>query len=349
MGSFDALKDILTTIYKKAEIPGLAFAQYAPGKEPILHSFGSTIATAGVPITKNTVFQLASVSKLITATLVLDLAKDNLLDLGEIVTQGILNAWPEAKGIISEKDHITWANLLTHRGGFVDQGGLLGVASSTDQLAEVTEWKANADQSYSNEKIGMFNYSACGYWTIQTLLSNRFNTNFSNLLQNRLLIPLKMDKTSAGEIQGHEENHTCGHINTTMIQNCYNHFPNCEAVAGVWSSAFDLWLFMRHLLRTEDKNSENARSTPKVILRDLINTTFAGSYRYGIYQIHDNGEVFYGHTGLNRGFSSGLLLDDARSSGIAFLINREIPEPVMQSFLKLGCALMRNDEPKKNS
>lgn len=349
MSSFNALKDILTTIYKKAEIPGLAFAQYVPGKEPILHSFGSTIATAGIPITKNTVFQLASVSKLITATLVLDLAKDNLVDLGEIVSQNILNIWPEAKGIISERDHITWENLLSHRAGFVDQGGLLGVNSSTDQLAEVTEWKTNADQIFYREKLGTFNYSACGYWTIQRLLSDRFNTNFSNLLQKRLLIPLKMDKTAAGKIGDHGDSHTCGHIHTTMIQNCYNHFPNCEAVAGVWSSAFDLWLFMRHLLRAEDTTIGNARSTPKVILSDLINTTFTGSYRYGIYQIQDNCEVFYGHTGLNRGFSSGLLFDDARSSGIAFLINREIPAPVMQSFLKLGCALMRHNEPKKNS
>lgn len=334
--------DILTPICRSTGISGLSFALYSPQREPVLFSYGNTQFAGIEPVTENTSFQLASVSKFVTACLVLELVQKDALTLNQSITSDIIRIWPESSAIFKEYDLITWEHLLSHRAGFLDHGGLLGVDTDYSCLIEPSIWKSDPLRFYSHDQVGKFHYSACGFWLIQRLLSDLFGMDFSQLIEQYLFSPLQMINSFADQSAAAYHQFASGHVGELSLPSSYMRFPNCEAVAGIWSSSSDILLLMAHLLRSSRIVTRGTHMVHSVMFSDLLASPFSGSYRLGVQEYRDQNDCFYGHTGLNLGFSSGLVLDNSLSSGASILINHEISAPKMKSFLKIGYLLMRH-------
>lgn len=336
-----SVETILLPICQSTDVTGLSFALYNPRREPVLFSYGCTNSSCLEPVLETTSFQLASVSKFVTACLVLELVQQGLFDLNQSITGDILKIWPESSTIFHNCDQITWAHLLSHRAGFVDRGGLLGVDTDHASLVEPSAWRSEPLRFHSINQIGHYHYSACGFWLIQCLLSDQLGLDFPQLLEQYLFAPLQMTHSFADQSAAVHHQLASGHVGELSLPTSYMRFPDCEAVAGIWSSASDLRLLMAHLLRSKRAVVRGRSLVRSVMFSDLLAAPFPGPYRLGVREYRDQNDHFYGHTGLNLGFSSGLIFDNVISSGAAFLINDEVSATTMKSFLKLGYLLMR--------
>src|SRR5690606_3869506 len=94
-------------------VPGAAVLVLRDGQPVVRRGYGLADVEAGTPVTAQTNFRLASVSKAFTAATVLLLAEDGLVDLDDPVRKW-LPSLPEAA------DAVTIHHLLSHTSGLVD-------------------------------------------------------------------------------------------------------------------------------------------------------------------------------------------------------------------------------------
>jgi CubicO group peptidase (beta-lactamase class C family) len=113
---FEQLAALVTQKMTEHAIPGVAFGIYRHGQFT-LRGFGVTSVEHPLPITPETVFPIASISKTVTATAVMRLVEQGKLDLAAPVSRYL----PELGGAdVPARDVRVW-HLLTHTPGFEGQ------------------------------------------------------------------------------------------------------------------------------------------------------------------------------------------------------------------------------------
>ncbi len=108
------LTDDLGRLAAEHEVPGASVAVLI-GDDVVEATCGVTNTRTGEPVTPDTLFMIQSITKVITATLVLQLVDDELVGLDDLVSDhlpGFRTADAEAGA------QITVRHLLTHTGGF---------------------------------------------------------------------------------------------------------------------------------------------------------------------------------------------------------------------------------------
>jgi CubicO group peptidase (beta-lactamase class C family) len=106
------LDNELAAVANEFEIPALALAVIASGKLVYKEGFGFQGKENTLPVTNNTLFRIASISKLFTAQAIMQLVEKNKLNLDDRVSEYL----PEMMG-----SNITIRQLLTHSSGLRDQ------------------------------------------------------------------------------------------------------------------------------------------------------------------------------------------------------------------------------------
>ncbi len=89
--------------------PGVAVAVIEPGKATLYKTYGLANLARGTPITRYTIFELASLSKPLTALVILRLCDRGLMSLDDPVSKYI----PELPGY--DKDHSLHVRDLLHQ------------------------------------------------------------------------------------------------------------------------------------------------------------------------------------------------------------------------------------------
>ncbi len=181
------------------EVAGLAVA-LVRGDEVVVRGFGVRDLRSGEPVTPETMFHLASVSKPFVATAVVSLAHEGRLDLDEPVT-----AWvPELTLADGRQDDVTARGLLSHTSGLPDvsEYGWHDPQLGDDALSEfarsLTQWRLATDPG------SRFSYSNAGYELLGLVLSRVSGTTFEDAMRQRLLSPLGMAASTfvRGEVPG---------------------------------------------------------------------------------------------------------------------------------------------------
>ena len=104
---------------QRESIPAVALAVVKDGKTLKAQGYGLANVELNVPATKDTVFEIGSITKQFTATLILQLAEDNKLKLDQRVRQHLPNAPAAWNGI-------TLRHLLNHTSGISNYNSLPG-------------------------------------------------------------------------------------------------------------------------------------------------------------------------------------------------------------------------------
>ncbi len=106
----DRLDDYITAEMAKRRIPGLALAVVQRGEVVKMSGYGLANLELDVPVTPDTVFELASVTKQFTATAIMLLIEEGKVGLHDPISQYLPNAPAAWKGI-------SVRHLLTHTAG----------------------------------------------------------------------------------------------------------------------------------------------------------------------------------------------------------------------------------------
>ncbi|MEQ1586176.1 MAG: serine hydrolase domain-containing protein [Cyclobacteriaceae bacterium] len=215
-----------------------------------------TFYSAGKPVDRNTIFQVSSLSKWISAVGIMKLVEEGKLDLDAPVSN-YLQRWQLPPSEFNEE--VTVRRLLSHTAGLTDGLGYSGFETGAQvQSIEQSLTKASdADKGISGEvRVGIkpgseFNYSGGGYTLLQLLVEEVSGQSFSSYMKETIFAPLNMVHSSYSweDLSGfkltefyNSDGSKAGHYRYTSL-----------AATSLYTSLSDLELFFQAHLEGENK------------------------------------------------------------------------------------------------
>ncbi|RRR96875.1 serine hydrolase domain-containing protein [Glycomyces terrestris] len=184
------LDETLPTMLEDSGIAGAAVAVVGDGQVLTTRGFGLADTAAGTEVDPaETLFRPGSVSKVFTATAVMQLVEDGVLDLDTDVAAYLDFDIPR-----EYEEDLTLRHLLSHTGGFEERiAGLIGVAGAEVDLREALAtdpprqvFRPGTTPSYSN-----YGNALAGY-----IVERASGLPFEAYVDREILDPLGMDSSS---------------------------------------------------------------------------------------------------------------------------------------------------------
>jgi CubicO group peptidase (beta-lactamase class C family) len=158
------------------------------GKVVYEEALGYRVYATKIPLLKNDIFELASVSKQFTAMIIMMLKEKNKLKFDD----------PVSKYIDIPYKHITIRHLLTHTSGLPDYQDIMDqhwdkskVAGNPEIIAYLRKYAPPA----VFEPGSKYEYSNTGYVLLASIAEAASGIDFIQLCDNWIFLPLKMNST----------------------------------------------------------------------------------------------------------------------------------------------------------
>jgi CubicO group peptidase (beta-lactamase class C family) len=293
----------------------------------VAHHYASVDAEE--PIGPDTIFQVASVSKWVTAWGVLSLVDRGLVDLDAPVER-YLTRWHLPP---SDFDHggVTVRRLLSHTAGLVDGLGYAGF-EDPDAVQPLEESLAGAaDSDFDRDgvvRVGLepgaqWRYSGGGYTVLQLLIEEVSGVAFAEYMRRDVLEPLGMDRSAYGH-DGVSADELAAHF-ADGVRVPHRYFT-AQAAAALHTTASDVTRFLvAHLEGPAGEPPGRGVITERTLVEMM--TPHGSQFGLGIWGL---GPLLYGpalgsprvvgHDGFNApGISSTARLDLSDGSGIIVL------------------------------
>ena len=276
--------------------PGAAVAVTYKGKIAFKKGYGSANLEYGIPITPNTIFNIASVSKQFTVFAILLLAEQGKLSLDDDIHKYV----PEVPDF---KNPITLRHLASHISGLRDQWYLLGMAGWRDE-----DLKNNDDilRLVSHQKELNFDpetdcqYSNTGFTLLAEVVSRVSNQSFAKFTKSHIFIPLQMLNTQfVDDIEKPIKNIAYSyHIDSTGYKkSTFNN--SCVGPTNLYTTVEDMssWAMNFSSLKVGSENLIKEMNTPAKLrngkIVDAALGQFIDNYK-GLKEIY--------HEGLDAGY-----------------------------------------------
>lgn len=150
------------------------------------------------PASPQTVFQMASVSKYVTALLVHQLVHDGVLDLDKDIND-YLTSWKMPESEFTRRRAVTLRQLLSHRSGIPSMNLEYVRQTEPPTLVQILDGEHPALNAPAHPKSlpgETWAYSNLGYAVIQQLLEDVTGKPFPALARDVLFKPLGMERSS---------------------------------------------------------------------------------------------------------------------------------------------------------
>ena len=179
----DAVQAVVDEAMQRGQVPGLALA-VARGDRPIEYLIVGTDAL-GMPLARDTLFPVASITKLATALAVLRLVDSGALTLDDPLDQHLPSAAAAEPGVTLRK-------LLCHTSGLP-----LDVSASSAPYTRGLDWATLATASLLTSLEAppdtRVHYSNVGYGLLAVVVEQRTGKDFSSALADLVLGPLGVE------------------------------------------------------------------------------------------------------------------------------------------------------------
>lgn len=323
------LESALGAIADAQGIPGLVTALVEQGEITFLVCRGITDREAPSPVSLDTRFPLASVTKVVTAAAVH--AETVRLPLTTSITQAL----PEIAWADDRARRITLRQLLSHTAGLDDFDPIAWADdAAVDDLAHARAVAAFATRPLLAAPGDRYAYSNAGYDVAGLALARTAGTSFENAARDRVLVPLGMEASSfyphpvgASAAVGHVGDGLGDVIPYRGSIGSRSH-PACGTLS---STARDLARLVAALA--------DPHRTPVPAFGDLASRV-ASSGRsdgawtgLGVRLRERNGETVVEHGGWDPGFRCAVAAIPARCGGALVLTNFHWSSPTIMNCL----------------
>jgi CubicO group peptidase (beta-lactamase class C family) len=266
---------------------------------------GALVESAGVLGEVGTAYRIGSITKTLTAVLVLQLRDEGLLGLDDPVGQHLPG--------VGYAD-LTIADLLGHTGGMQSE--------PTGPWWERTDGGSFDELVAANDAAGAvagrnewFHYSNLGYGLLGEVVTRLRGGTWWDVVRTRLLEPLDMTRTTWGPVEPHAHGHSVVHL-TGMLDDEPHTDTGAMAPAGqLWSTIADLAVWTAVL----------AGRHPEVLspgtASEMATPRLDPGYGLGLRLVDVDGRQYVGHTGSMPGFLASLFVDPATGDGTVVLAN----------------------------
>ena len=287
----DEVDDYIKAEMKKRQIPGLALAVVKNGKLIKAKGYGLANVELNVPVTPDSVFDLASITKQFTATAIMMLVEEGKIGLDDKIGKYLCNAPDTWSGI-------TVRHLLTHTGGLKNAfwptlGGSGLMDYSTAQSYEAA-YKLPVDFPPGER----WQYSDQGYFLLGMIIEKASGKRYEEFLRERIFKPLGMTTTAvlAQNRWAVVKNRASGYTlrDGKLARNRRDDQSELASEGGLWSTVKDLakWDAALYSERILKKSSLDQMWTPV-----KLNSGFNHNYGFG-WSLNDiRGHRIIGHGG----------------------------------------------------
>jgi CubicO group peptidase (beta-lactamase class C family) len=310
-------------------IPGLAIGLVAEDSIIYARGYGIKNIRRSDPVTENSNFHTASISKLFTAQAVMMLIKKNELSLDE----RLLTIIPELKYSDKRVEEITIRSLLNHSSGLPDVANY--------------HWRYNnqSDKSLEDYILGLnlklkwapstkYHYSNLGYNILGYVIEKVTKTSFDLYLKENILNANGMINSDFRYYKIPDSLKTSPHSKNRITKKIYKRktYPYTREQAPgstLNSSAKDLSKWMISFLKSmDDMNSENA-------FAKMTKPSFSSYPHIGLgFQLSKlDGKPTIGHYGGDKGYRSYLLMVPEKKLGLVLLANCDYNEDFRQEII----------------
>lgn len=331
----------LTKRMARYKVPGIGMAVVHDGSIDWVAGYGTRGADSPDPVTASTLFQAASISKMVAAAGMLRLVGQGVLELDGDVNAG-LSSWKVPNNEFTNGSPVTLRGLLSHSAGVTVHGfpgyGLTETLPSLVQLLDGTA-PANSPAITVDQVPGTgYRYSGGGYEIAELLVEDVTNRPFEQVLDEAVLAPLGMvHSTFAQPLPGEKAvNAARGHrFDGSPVAGGWYVYPE-QAAAGLWSTPTDLARFAIELIAAFHGESEVLfdRSTARTML-----TRHVGNMGLGA-GVHGEGDgLHFDHAGWSQGFRTYLVAYPYSRDGVVVMTNSDGGHELIREILRSVAAV----------
>ncbi len=281
------------------KVPGVSLAVIHAGRVDWARGYGHRDVASGAPVTAETLFQAASLSKGVAASVAMRLVEQGKLSLDENVNVK-LRSWQVPDNEFTSTVKVTLRRLLSHNAGLTVHG-FPGYAqgAAVPALVQLLDGKppANTPAVRVTRTPGSgFSYSGGGYEVMQLLIEDVTGRRFEDLARELILDPLGM-KLSAYEQPLSEERArnaaSAYRGDGKPIAGRWHTYPE-KTAAGLWTTPSEL---ARWVMEIQKPGKALNAETVKAML-----TRSSGDYGSGIGLGETAGRASFAHGGANAGY-----------------------------------------------
>ena len=320
---------------ENGQIPGVAIGIVKDGELAYANGFGLADIAGDTPVSSQTLFQIASVSKTLVAVAILQLAEQGLVDLDAPVTEYL----PYFTLTEPESRDITIRQLLTHTAGMPDVANWIAEVRNqelrTDEMALEEYIRSLNDESLQILPGESFMYSSIGYDVLGDVIAKASGQSFEEYMRDSVLIPLGMKNSSFLLSEEDQdllaEPYTYDEDGGVIATGYYPYARKHGPATALWSNVEDLARYANALLMHGEV--EGVQVFPASAVDEMwmpyIETGWAEwfgptweSYGLGWLLGEIDGHLVPNHTGgMDDGYQAHLLLVPDENLAVIALVN----------------------------
>ncbi len=319
-----ALDALLARAQRDGRLPSVVGGVAVDGQTVWTGAAGQVV---GVPA--DVQYRIGSITKSMTAVMVLQAMRDGLVDLDQPLSAYVEEA-PYADRTVRD--------LLSHSSGIATEPVGPWWERSTRSWAQL-----QANTAVLAEPGEHYLYSNLAYGLLGELLQRVRGVDWASLVTRDVLTPLGMTRTSYLPQSGHATGYSVHYLLSTLTPEPNNDTGAMAAAGQLWSTVGDLLIWACFLLDGHES----------VLSRDLVAlmaTPHApgGTYGLGLQLVTSGSGLMIGHTGTMPGFMAKIQVDRARRRAAVVLANGTVgldPNGLTGAMLDLPESVDRVGEP----
>jgi len=322
---------------KSLKVPGLSIAVVKDFELQWAKGYGVRASRTGALVTEDTLFQVASITKSISAVIALRLVQDGILDLDKDVN-GYLKRWKVPENEFTRVEKVTLRRLLSHTAGLTVRGfrgyaegeAVPTILQLLDGLPPANNAPVRVDRVPGTE----IRYSGGGYTVLQCLLEDVMGRPYPELAAEFVFAPAGMTRSTfcppcEDSLKGQT---SMGHSvddsgNVTSFKG-YAFLDKGSGCCELWTTSSDLARFIIAIQRAlrGDPGSILSLEMARAMISPQKNVPKgSGVFDKGLgCDLPRFGDaVYFNHDGGNIGFSARYLGHPEGGYGFALMINSD--------------------------
>jgi CubicO group peptidase (beta-lactamase class C family) len=326
----DAIDNYIAQEMTRKEVPGLALSIVRNRKIERARGYGVADRESGVAVNPDTMFEIGSITKQFTATLVMILVEQGKIRLDDRLPRYFA-------GTPDDWSKITLRHLLAHTSGIRNYTGLDGFAV-TRHLTVGEFVRTIGQYPLESEPGAKFAYCNSGYNLLGFMIEKVTGQSYWDVLRARILVPLQMSSTFSRDLP-RRSNQALGYEKKDgrLVPRDPN-LTDVFAAGAMVSTVTDLAKWIEAL---DSGKLLKPATLAQMWTPTKLNDGTTYSYGFG-WRLDDyKGQKNIGHSGSTSGFSASLQRFPEKSLAVVVLCN--LGEQALATSIARGIVSIKSD------
>ncbi len=319
------------------EVPGVSVAVIQDFELDYVEVHGVESKSTREPVTDETLFQAASISKSVSSVGVVRLAQEGMISLDSDVNH-YLTLWQVPDNELQNTEKVTLRRLVSHTAGTTVHGFRgYRYTESVPTLIQILNGESPANSAPIVVDFvpgSRWRYSGGGYVVMDQALRDVTGITFPELMWERVLQPIGMENSTYEQPlpEALWDSAGSGYYASGMAVPGRHHIYPEIGAAGLWTTPTDLARFLIELqlsLRGESNKVLSREST------ELLLTEVRNDYALGFAVWSDGGQQYFGHGGANDGFRCSMVAHRSGGYGVVVMTNSDNGSDLSEAVIRL--------------